>query len=187
MERNWYVICTKQQQEKNAVKLLTKKGIENYCPFTNVEKKKGNRSSLQFQPLFNSYVFVFITKTEMETIKKMPYIINMVYWKSEPVTINEEEINAVRLMEENYMNIKLTKTNVSINEKINFVEKNSTGYNQHSISIKHQGLTISLPSLGYTMVAERAKERSGKNLIERKFTITSFFPKILSLLFSLGV
>ncbi len=187
MERNWYVICTKQQQEKNAVKLLTKKGIESYCPFTNIEKKKGNRSTMQYKPLFNSYVFVFISENEMQSVKKIPYIINMVYWKSQPVIINKEEINAVKLMAGNYMNIRLEKATVSMSEKISFAEMNITGYNQHTVSIKHQGLSITLPSLGYTIIAEREKEKEDQSLLQRKFTITGFFPKILSLLFSLGI
>lgn len=187
MERNWYVICTKQQQEKNAVKLLTKKGIKNYCPFTNVEMKKGNRVFVQHRPLFNSFIFVHIEATEIQSVKSLPGIVNMVYWKSQPVLVKEEEIDAVKLMEDNYMNIKLEKSNISINDKINFIEKNISDYQHRSVSIRHHGLTVSLPSLGYTMIAEREKEIFEKDAVKENIKINGFFPKILSLFFSLGI
>ena len=161
MKRNWYLICTKKLQEKKVIESLTKKGIENYCPYTNMEKSlSASRKVTAHQPLFSSYVFVFISEDEITTVKKIPDVVNMVYWKTNPVIIDQEEIHAIRMMTGNYRSIKLEKTAVEIQEKVSIVEENTSSSNNQVLSIKHKGLTVTLPSLGYRMTAQRENMRN---------------------------
>ncbi len=156
MENNWYLICTKQFQEKKVAESLTKKGIENYCPFTNVEKKlSACRKITAHLPLFSSYVFVHITEEEINSVRKIPNVINMVYWKSKPAVIDQQEINSIRMMTDNYSSIKLEKTPVGITEKVNIMEENTNNYDNSVLTIRHKGLTVTLPSLGFRMTAQR--------------------------------
>ena len=161
MKRNWYLICTKKLQEKKVIESLTKKEIENYCPYTNMEKSlSASRKVTSYQPLFSSYVFVFISEDEITTVKKITDVVNMVYWKANPVIIDQEEIHAIRMMTGNYRNIKLEKTAVEIQEKVSIVEENTSSSNNQVLSIKHKGLTVTLPSLGYRMTAQRENMRN---------------------------
>ena len=161
MKRNWYLICTKKLQEKKVIESLTKKGIENYCPYTNMEKSlSASRKVTAHQPLFSSYVFVFISEDEITTVKKITDVVNMVYWKANPAIIDQEEIHAIRMMTGNYRSIKLEKTAVEIQEKVSIVEENTSSSNNQVLSIKHKGLTVTLPSLGYRMTAQRENMRN---------------------------
>lgn len=161
MKRNWYLICTKKLQEKKVIESLTKKGIENYCPYTNMEKSlSASRKTTAHQPLFSSYVFVFISEDEITTVKKITDVVNMVYWKANPVIIDQDEIHAIRMMTGNYRSIKLEKTAVEIKEKVSIVEENTSSSNNQVLSIKHKGLTVTLPSLGYRMTAQRENMRN---------------------------
>lgn len=161
MKRNWYLICTKKLQEKKVIESLTKKGIENYCPYTNMEKSlSASRKVTAHQPLFSSYVFVFISEDEITTVKKITDVVNMVYWKANPVIIDQDEIHAIRMMTGNYRSIKLEKTAVEIQEKVSIVEENTSSSNNQVLSIKHKGLTVTLPSLGYRMTAQRENMRN---------------------------
>lgn len=184
MERNWYVICTKQLQEKKVTALLSKKGIENYCPFTSIERKEASRTMTALQPLFSSYVFACITEAEIPAIKKIPYIINTVYWKSKPVIINLEEISAIKIMVDNYSKIILKKIAISTNEKVDIVEESVTGYSNNLLSIKHKGLSITLPSLGYQMIAHR--ESLQQVATEKKTSIGNLLAKRLYPAFLFG-
>jgi hypothetical protein len=176
MERNWYVLCTKTKQEKKATAVLTKKGIESFCPYTYTEKKYGTKSITEQQPLFNSFVFAFIAETEIKLVKQLPCITSLAYWKSTPVTVSKQEIDAIRLMASNYINIKLEKCSVSIGKQISYVEETVTGIGKNFISIKPRGLKINLPSLGYTIVAERQKIKTGtQQTVQRKFSLAGFF------------
>ena len=84
----------------------------------------------------------------------------MVYWKANPAIIDQEEIHAIRMMTGNYRSIKLEKTTVEIQEKVNIVEENTSSSNNQVLSIKHKGLTVTLPSLGYRMTAQRENMRN---------------------------
>lgn len=178
MERNWYLICTKKLQEKKVIESLTKKGIENYCPYTNTEKSlSASRKTTAHQPLFSSYVFVFISEDEITTVKKIPDVVNMVYWKANPAIIDQEEIHAIRMMTGNYRSIKLEKTAVEIQEKVNIVEENTSSTSNQVLSIKHKGLTVTLPSLGYRMTAQRENMRN-KESTQEVLSGSSFLRKL---------
>lgn len=152
MELNWYVICTKLKEEKKAVALLSKNGIENYCPFTNVERTMGAKKILENQPLFCRNVFVYITENEMRFLKSIPCVINMAFWLSKPAIINPKEINIIREITEKFTIIKLRKTAINLKEDVRIIVDNSAALidNNH-VSIE-RGLIITLPSLGYEMM-----------------------------------
>ena len=59
-EKKWFVVYTKSRCEKKVADLLTKKGIENYCPLNRVQKQWSDRKKIILAPLFTSYVFVRI-------------------------------------------------------------------------------------------------------------------------------
>ena len=156
MQRNWHIICTKKRQEKKVTEFLARKGIENYCPFTNREITiSASKKIIGKEALFNSYVFVFVHKDEITLLKKIPYVINMVYWKLNPVIIAQEEINAIMMMEDNYTSIRLEKRAITMNEKVEMLEENICSQNSNTLTIKHNGIAVILPSLGYVMTAQR--------------------------------
>jgi transcription antitermination factor NusG len=185
MQRNWYLICTKKQQEKRVTELLAKKGVENYCPFTIMESKiSGTKKITVSRPLFNGYVFVHITEDEIQSVKKTPYITNMVYWKSKPVVVSEQEISTVKMMTENYHSIKLEKTAVGTLENFYFSEQNITTQHNNVFSIKHKGHAAVLPSLGYKISAQR--ERTEQKTLPKITAPANTLLKKLNPLFLFG-
>ncbi len=165
MERNWYVICTKKKKERKVAGILDKGGIENYCPFTILEIITVSRTSKEYGPLFSSYIFVKVQPEDLNEVKRMPYVVNTLYWKSEPAIINSDEINAIKMMCENYSTISVEKVAVSKNERVGVVERSITGYNNNTVLVQHQGISVNLPSLGYTLNAEREKEKTAAEKI----------------------
>lgn len=177
MKRNWYIICTKAKQENKVLARLAKKKIECYCPFTNKLIKTGTQTSKEYLPVFSSYVFAFISTTEIQSIKRIPNVINLAHWQSEPVIMTKEEIAAIKLMEDSYINIKLEKSAVSMVAEVAFVVESTTSYSNNLASIKTQGLKIMLPTLGYTMIAERANTDTpaNKKVVRKKFSFAGLF------------
>lgn len=184
MERNWYVICTKQQQEKKVSTLLTKKGIENYCPYTTVEKKMGSNKIILSQPLFSTYVFALLADAELILVKKLPQIINTVYWKSKPVIIKQEEINALKLMAESFINIKIERATICINEKIGTLKEKLSELSNSIMGIQQQRIAVTIHSLGYTIVAN--KEHFKYSRLEEKKSFVDLITIKLSLFSFLG-
>ena len=153
MQKNWYAVYTKPQCEKKVASLFTKKKIENFCPLSCVETQNFRRQKLVFEPLFKSYVFVYVTEADTELIKNVDGVVNMLYWLGKPAVIKDDEIAAIREFTNDHRNIKLERTLVNINDVARY---NSPSYAIEGklVTVKNKTIKINLPSLGYTMIAQ---------------------------------
>ncbi len=157
MAHNWYAVYTQPQKEEKVALALSKKGIENFCPIVKTNNAKINIKKDFFQPLFTCYVFVFVQENELELLKKISGILNIIHWKSKPALINEMEIDILKQLTANYSCIKLEKTTVDVNGSVRLIGEPAVAYKENSVSLKYQSLKINLPTLGYNMIAERTK------------------------------
>ena len=175
MQRHWHIICTKEKQEKKVTAALAKKGVESYCPFTKKEIKNGTRTSMEYAPVFNSYVFAYISVIEIDAIKRIPNIISLAHWQSKPVVLNNDEVDTIRKISENYTNIQIEKSNLYMDDEFLYTPINSTAKVDNFTSGKSGSLKVVFPTLGYTMIADRNLTTSNTLLSTRKFSLASLF------------
>ena len=178
MIRNWYAVYTRPGKEKKVALLLNKKEIENYCPVIYDEHKPVNKRSSQ-QALFNSYVFVHIAEDEISNVLSLSWVINVIYWRSKPAVISNREIDIVKKLTSNYSNIKLQKTFVDVNASITILDEPTIAYNENTVSVNYKSIKVNLPSLGYTMIAERIKEKKD----QQQISLLSSFPRRINAFF----
>lgn len=182
MLRKWYAVYTKSRREKKVTSILTKRGIESYCPVNYILGENSINKKGIFEPLFSSFVFVNISDPEIATVKNIPGVINLVYWKSNPAIISNAEIDAVKQITTGYMNIKLERAAIGSAEGVLIVDEPVFSYNENSVRVKYHTLKVVLPSLGYMLIAE--KERVRQDVIEPVFEQFSLLPKRLASLFT---
>jgi transcription antitermination factor NusG len=156
--KEWYVVYTHPKKEKKVVDVLTRKGIKNYCPLTRSIKQWKDRKKVDFEPLFNSYVFVYIKAADIDTVLHTEGIINLVYWLGKPVVVRPAEIDSVRQFLNKYGVVKLEKGIVNLNDSVRIIEGPMIDQDGQIVSIKHISIKVLLPSLGYTMIVEVNKE-----------------------------
>jgi transcription antitermination factor NusG len=152
MQKNWYAVYTKPHCERKVSLLLSKKKIENFCPLNYREYRSLFRKSISYEPVFNSYVFVKCSREEVIALnRQISGIISVLYWKGNPATINEAEINAIREFTKEQHDIRLEK----FNPKAETVETNNVSYllDGQIVRVKNKPVKVDLPSLGYTMIA----------------------------------
>ena len=154
MQKNWYAVYTKQQCEKRVATLFTKKKIENFCPLSCVETQSFRKHKLVFEPLFKSYVFVYVTEAETESLKNTDGVVNLLYWLGTPAVIKDDEIAAIREFVNDHRNIKLERTLVNINDVARNFNASSYAIEGKLVTVKNKTIKINLPSLGYTMIAK---------------------------------
>lgn len=154
MQKNWYAVYTKPQCEKRVVALLTKKKIESFCPLNCVETQNLRRHKLVFEPLFRSYVFVFVSEAETEQLKKIDGVVNLLFWLGKPAIIKDNEIAAIKEFNNNHRNIILEKTLVNINDIARNLNTSSLAIEGKLVTVKNKTIKINLPTLGYTMIAK---------------------------------
>jgi transcription antitermination factor NusG len=185
MTRHWYAVYTRPLKERKVAALLTKKGIENFCPMVQTLDSRSAAKKEEFQPLFNAYVFVFMLESEVKSLLNLPGIVSIIYWKAKPAVINSQEIDILKQLTTTYSSIKLEKTAVDMNGVANLIGEPMIAYKENSMSLKYQSLKINLPTLGYNMIAERSRptEVNGyQQTITRTSSLLSFLPKRLNAL-----
>lgn len=158
MQKNWYAVYTKPDCEKKIAALFSKWKFENYYALNCVRTNVSWRSKLNWEPLFKSYVFVKISEDKIEKIQKLEGVVNFLYWLGKPAVIKTEEIEAIKELTEFYQDIKLERTIVNINSDLRIIDKPSYSIEGNFISVKSKTVTLNLPSLGYKLTAERARE-----------------------------
>jgi len=163
MQKNWYIVYTKPRCEKKVANVLTKRKIENFFPLNCKQINSYRRIKLHYEPLFTSYVFVYINKDEVPYLKNIEGIVNLVYWKGEPAVIKNEEINAIKEFTSTYTNIRLERTEVNLYDDLQSSDEPAYIIDRNLVMVKNRSFKISLPSMGYTLLAD-IKVESGRGL-----------------------
>jgi len=158
MQKNWYAVYTRPHCEKRVASFLTKRKIENFCPLNYRKIKSFRRSKILQEPLFRSYVFVYITFAEVAWLKQIGGVINILYWRSEPAVIKQDEIDAIKEFTNDHRYIELSREQVSIHDVARVVDNASYSREGDVFIVKNKMVKISLPSLGYTMMAKMEDE-----------------------------
>lgn len=158
MKKKWYVIFTKPNCEKKVTTLLIRKGIENYCPLNRIINKTWNKKRILSEPLFPSFVFVYISDGEIPIVKQIGSVVNFIYWLGTPAVLKEAEIEHIQHFTNQSFNIKIEKTNVNPNEIVRIINETSIDINNNSILISEKlNFKLLLPSLGYVIISEMEK------------------------------
>lgn len=182
MERNWYAVYTKPQRERKISNLLTSKGIENFYPVNHLVTGKMGQKKRNIQPLIDSFVFVYLSEAEFKIINRLPDV-NLVYWMSKPAMIQEEEIDMIKNLSANYVNMQLEKVPVRFGQPVTILEGHVNSFLDSSRSFSNHPLKVSLPSLGYIVVAEKEKVVRETSVVPESAPF-SLFPRRLNALFT---
>lgn len=156
-EPRWYAVYTKPRWEKKVAELLSRKGIENYCPLNKVMKQWHDRKKLVEEPLFTSYVFVQVGAAALADVRKTDGILNLVYWLGKPAVVREEEIRTIKSFLGSYRNVQLEKTCIKPEDKIQVINGPLLNREGRVLEVYHKSVKVILPSLGYAMVAQLDK------------------------------
>lgn len=92
----WYAIYTRHQHEKTVARLLSDKGFEIFLPVQTVARRWKDRTKELSLPLFPCYIFLWGTLRRRLEIVTTPGFHSFVGFGDQPVTISQEEIEAVR-------------------------------------------------------------------------------------------
>jgi len=172
-ERKWHVVYTRPGKEKRVTSLLARKKITSYLPIYKSECIVDGRKTMLAGPLFPRYVFVSLEDIETDLLKQSRHIINFVYWRDKPVSVQQDEINAMKLFLSEYSCTRLDKTAVMpdehyrINNELQLFKKGKT------IEANIATVKLTLPSLGHVLVAEVRKDKAEEFIYARDSMIRS--------------
>jgi transcriptional antiterminator NusG len=155
--KRWYAVYTHARWEKKVASLLTCKKIENYCPLNKVLRQWSDRKRIVYEPLFTCYVFVRVSNKESISVLQTDGVLNYVNWQGKPAVIRDPEIELIKKFLLHNCNVRLEKIQVNVNDTVHikcglFMEQEG-----RVIEVLDKTIRVSLPSLGYRMLAEIPK------------------------------
>ena len=157
-KKQWYAVYTRPRWEKKVAELLERKKVEVYCPLNKVNREWADRRKVVLEPLFTSYVFVYVSEQEHASIKQTDGVVNFVYWLNKPAVIRNEEIETIRKFLIEYDHVSLEKTQVNLNDRVRIINGPLMMWEGNVVEIRTNTIKITLPSLGQNLVAEIRKE-----------------------------
>jgi transcription antitermination factor NusG len=154
ISKKWYAIYTRPHWEKKIAGLLTNANISNYCPLNKVLRQWSDRKKVVYEPLFRSYVFVQIGENEITKVKEVTGGHHFVSWLNKPAIIKDEEIVAIKNFLNDHINVQLEKCAVNVQDVVRIVNGPLSRYEGNVVTVNNKKVRVSLPSLGYTLIAE---------------------------------
>jgi transcription antitermination factor NusG len=150
----WYALYTRPRWEKKVAESLTRKKIENYCPLNKVLHQWSDRKKIVLEPLFTSYVFVYISAAEQLAVRQTEGVTNFVYWLKKPAIIRTEEIEIIKKFLNDHINVRLEKIEVNTNDIVRIVSGPLMLREGKVVEIMNRAVKVLLPSLGYSLIAQ---------------------------------
>lgn len=129
----WYAVYTKPRWEKKVAERLSEKGIDHYCPLNKMVRQWSDRKKTILEPVFKGYVFVKTSPGKKWDVKKIPGILNFVYWLGKPAQIKEQEIITIKRFLNEFDQVEVQKRNVVINSAVRIT---------HGILMNYEGMVL---------------------------------------------
>jgi len=153
-KKQWYAIYTRPRWEKKIADRLKSHAIETYCPLNTIWKQWADRRKIIHEPLFTSYVFVYVTQSEQSVVKNVQGNVKFVHWLGKPAVIRDEEIEAIRDLLSQFKNIQVEKVHVNVNDKVKIINGAFIFQEGKVVEVQSKNVKVYLPSLGYRLIAE---------------------------------
>lgn len=157
-EKRWYAVYTRSRWEKKIAETLLKSGIQAYCPINRVEHRWSDRIKLVEEPLFRNYVFVRICDKELVPVLSTSGVIHFVTNMGKPALVQDAEIEAIRDMLNEYVNVQVKRAEVHRNDLVHIISGPLQSHEGVIVAEKRNTVKVMLPTLGYMMYVEVGKE-----------------------------
>ena len=94
--KSWFALYTRSRAEKQVYELLHSAGIDTYLPLVRTLKQWSDRKKWVEEPLFRSYIFVFISQSEYYDVLNIPGTVRYITFEGKAVPIPPQQIEAIR-------------------------------------------------------------------------------------------
>ncbi len=148
----WFVIYTKYKREKIVSKQLQEKNIEVYLPLVKHTRRYVRKVREVELPLFCCYLFVKIVKDEYLAVLQTENVVKFVRIAKNLIAIPEEEINTVRLVVGENMELTAEPGKFREGDEVEVIGGRLTGLRGRFVE-EHgkKEFVIELSNMGYSL------------------------------------
>ena len=147
MEKKWFVLYTRPQQELKVASQLTAMGITNYCPTITLLKQYSDRKKKVTKPLLSSYVMVELEEKERQKVFSCNGIVRYLFFLGKPVIVPANQIN---LMQDHLNGVynDFKATTLSVGDSHTITEGPFSGVSGRVVETDNTKVKLELASLG---------------------------------------
>ena len=156
--KNWYAVYTRPRWEKKVAEYLLEKGIEHYCPLNKVTRQWSDRKKVVMEPVFKGYVFVKPIEEKKWDVRKIPGILNYVYWLGKPAIIKEEEIITIKKFLNEFHDVVVEKRELVVNSTVRVTQGVLMNYEGMVIEVFGNRAVVKIDTLDIQLSAHFDKK-----------------------------
>ena len=154
MEKKWFVVYTRPQQELKVAEQLSAMGIKNYCPTITLLKQYSDRKKKVTKPLLSSYVMVELEENQRQKVFACCGIVRYLFFLGKPAVVPSSDIN---LMQDHlngvYNDSKVTTLSVGDSHKI--TQGPFSGVSGRVVETDNKKVKLELASLGMRITLKK--------------------------------
>ncbi len=153
----WYPVYTLPRAEKKTNELLIKKGIISYLPLFKTLKQWSDRKKWVEEVLFKSYIFVYISNKEYDTVLQSHGIVRFIHFSGKAAAIPDVQIETLK----NYLSgdviPEVTFEKLDVGQRVKIISGKLKGYEGELVSWRQQErLVLRLEALGQSLLLKIA-------------------------------
>ncbi len=154
MEKKWFVVYTRPQQELKVAEQLSRLGIINYCPTITLLKQYSDRKKKVIKPLLSSYVMVQLEEKERNSVFSCSGIVRFLFFLGKPAIVPSSEINSMQdYLSGVYNDIKVTT--LSVGDSHTITEGPFSGVSGRVVQSDNTKVKLELASLGVSITLKK--------------------------------
>jgi transcription antitermination factor NusG len=111
------------------------------------------------EPLFKSYVFVYVSEDQKTSVRMVNGVVNFVYWLGKPAIVKDKEIEIIKKFLDEHDNVEVEQTEIHPNNKVQiksgaFMDKEAT-----VLFVTKTKVKVVIESIGFALIANIDKSK----------------------------
>ena len=154
MEKKWFIVYTRPQQELKVAEQLSAMGITNYCPTITLLKQYSDRKKKVNKPLLSSYVMVELEENQRNKVFSCSGIVRYLFYLGRPAVVPTFEIN---LMQKHLKGIynDIEVTTLSVGDYHTITQGPFSGVSGKVVETNNTKVKLELASLGMRITLKK--------------------------------
>ena len=154
MEKKWFVVYTRPQQEIKTSVELNAMGITNYCPTITLIKQYSDRKKKVVKPLLSSYIMVYLEESRRNLVFSCSGIVRYLFFQGKPAVIPTSDIDQMK----DYLNgvyRDFSITTLSVGKSHTITEGPFSGVSGKVVQTDNKKVKLELVSLGVNIILKK--------------------------------
>lgn len=149
----WYPVYTLPRAEKKTHELLVKRGITSYLPLFKTLKQWSDRKKWVEEVLFKSYLFVYISHKEYDTVVQSYGIVRFIHFSGKAAHIPDIQMETLKNYLSGDVAPEITFEKLGVGQKVKIIAGKLKGYEGELVSWRQQErLVLRLEALGQSLL-----------------------------------